>query len=123
MTRKNNTGNTIEGAIKAITYANGIPILAHPSSLELNRCEFEELLIDMIKYGLRGLEVYHPNVSEEDRLFYMDMVTKYKLLYSGGSDYHGEHIKPDIELGYGRDNLYIKNASILRELKKRTNKN
>lgn len=118
MTRKKNTGNTIEGAIKAITYANGIPILAHPSSLELNRCEFEELLIDMIKYGLRGLEVYHPNVSEEDRLFYMDMVTKYKLLYSGGSDYHGEHVKPDIELGYGRDNLYIKNASILRELKK-----
>lgn len=122
MTRKHNRGNTIEGALNAITNAKGIPILAHPSSLELNRCEFEELLQDMIKLGLRGLEVYHPNISEEDRLFYMDMVNKYNLLYSGGSDYHGEHVKPDIELAYGRDNLYIKDASILRELK-RTNIN
>lgn len=118
MTRKNNRGNTIEGALNAITNAHGIPILAHPSSLELNRQDFENLLQDMIKLGLRGLEVYHPNVNDEDRLFYMDMVNKYKLLYSGGSDYHGEHIKPDIELAYGRDNLYIKEASILKELKK-----
>ena len=114
--RKNNKCNSIEDVLNAICKANGIPILAHPSSLELDRCEFEELLQYMIKHGLRGLEVFHPNVNDEERLFYMDMVNKYHLLYSGGSDYHGEHVKPDIELGYGRDNVYIKDASILKEL-------
>lgn len=116
MVRANNKGNTIEDALNAIINANGIPILAHPSSLELDRLEFEELLNYMIALGLRGLEVYHPNVNDEDRIFYMEMVNKYNLLYSGGSDFHGEHVKSDIELGYGRNNIYLRDASILKEL-------
>lgn len=117
MVRHKNTGYTYNDALKAIENANGISILAHPNSLELNNFEFEELLKDMIECGLQGLEVFHPNMNEEERAFYMDMVKKYNLLYSGGSDYHGEHVKPDIELGFGRSNLYIKDASVLTRIK------
>lgn len=117
MVRHKNKGYTYMDALKAIEAANGISLLAHPNTLELNNNEFEELLKDMIKCGLQGLEVYHSNMNEEERAFYMDMVKKYNLLYSCGSDYHGEHVKPDIEIGFGRNNLYIKDASVLQRIK------
>lgn len=117
MVRHKNKGHTYMDVLKTIEDANGISILAHPNTLELNKDEFEEMLQDMIKCGLQGIEVYHSNMNEEERAFYMDMVNKYNLLYSCGSDYHGEHVKPDIELGFGRNNLYIKDASVLKKLR------
>ena len=39
------------------------------------------------------------------------------LLISGGSDYHGKNVKPDVELGTGKNNnLKIKNLSLLKNL-------
>ena len=44
---------------------------------------------------------------------------EYGLLISGGSDFHGKSIKPDIELGHGiNDNLLIKKLSLVDTLKK-----
>lgn len=117
-TRINNVGYNYEQVLNIIAKSNGISILAHPSSLELNHEEFEDLLKDMIRCGLMGLEVFHPNVSLDDREYYMDMVNKYKLLYSVGSDYHGEKVKSDISLGSGRGDLKARDASILEYIKK-----
>lgn len=111
--RCKNKGYPFDVILKIIKKAHGISTLAHPTSLELNHEEFEELLKDMIKYGLMGLETIHPNVPLEEREFLMDMVNKYNLLYSVGSDFHGEHVKEDIELGVGRGDIYKRDASIL----------
>lgn len=118
-TRKNNLGYGYDTILKLIKDANGIPILAHPNSLELNNEEFEELLQDMIKCGLEGLEIYHPNMSQQEREYYMSMVRKYNLLYSGGTDFHGEKVKSDIKLGLGRDNIFIEDMPILKYINRR----
>lgn len=109
-----NKGHSYQDIIEAIKEAGGIPILAHPITLEMTKEEFEELLQDMIKCGLMGLETYHSNMSYEDSLYYMSLVEKYNLLYSVGSDYHGEHTKPDTLIGKGKNNLYRTDASVLR---------
>ncbi len=116
--RCNNKGYPFPDILNMIAKSDGISILAHPTSLELNHEEFEELLKDMIKCGLMGLETYHPNITPEEREFFMDMVNKYKLLYSVGSDFHGEHVKEDINLGVGRGDINKRDASILQYINK-----
>ena len=116
--RGQNKGYSYDVILDIIKKANGISILAHPTSLELNHEDFEGLIKDMIACGLRGLEVFHPNVPIEEREFLMDMVNKYNLLYSAGSDFHGEHVKEDISLATGRGDLLVRDASVLQYINK-----
>ena len=54
------------------------------------------------------------------------IINKYDLLISGGSDYHGPTIKPDVSLATGKNNLKIKEFSIYKMttvLNKYNNKN
>ena len=52
--------------------------------------------------------------------YYLDIANKHNLLISGGSDYHGSSVKPDIDLGTGKNhNLKIKSLSLLDEIKNR----
>lgn len=105
--------------IDLILKSNGIPVLAHPKTLELNDKELLYLLKDMINCGLMGIEVYHSSHSEEEINKYLKIANELKLLISGGSDYHGINTKPDIEIGTGKNNnLKIKNLSILNKLKR-----
>lgn len=102
-----------------IINSGGVPVLAHPKSLELSEKEFLVLLKDMINYGLKGIEVYHSSHTKEEMNYYLEIANKYNLLISGGSDYHGKTVKPDIELGSGKDNnLKIKELSLLNHLNK-----
>lgn len=97
-----------------IIKSGGIPVLAHPKSLELDEKEFLILLKEMISYGLQGIEVYHSNHTKKEMDYYLNIAKQYNLLISGGSDYHGITVKPDIELGRGKDNnIKIKKLSIL----------
>lgn len=106
--------------LELITNANGIPVLAHPKTLKLNEKEFLILLKDMIKHGLRGIEVYHSSHTKEEMEYYLEIASKFDLLISGGSDYHGPLVKPDVMIGTGvNNNLKIKQLSLVDELKKR----
>lgn len=98
-TINNREGISHDEAIKAIIQANGIPIIAHPSSLNMTYKEFDDYLKQLIDSGLMGIEIYHPNMSTQDRKDYMRLIEKYNLLFSMGSDFHGENIKPNILLG------------------------
>lgn len=113
-----NKGHKYKDALEVITNANGLPILAHPNSLELDHESFEKLIEDMTKNELRGLEVFHPHMSEEEREYYAGVAEYYNLLISGGTDYHGINVKPNTKLGIGNNNIYITNLPILKELKK-----
>lgn len=111
-------GLSYQECIDLIRASNGIAVLAHPKSLELNEKEFLLLLKDMVSCGLRGIEVYHSSHSKEEMNFYKRVADEYNLLISGGSDYHGASVKPDIELATGKNNnLNIKELSILKKFK------
>lgn len=119
----NRIGNRKKGiyyheCIGLISKSGGMPVLAHPKSLELNDKELLYLLKDMINCGLIGIEVYHPTHSLEETNKYLKLANKLDLLISGGSDYHGINTKPDIELGTGKNNnIKIKELSILNKMK------
>ncbi len=120
--RKLKKGITAEEGIALLNEAGGTTVLAHPNSLKKS---YEELR-DYIKYlksiGLSGLETEHPNLSLEERFVYRQFAREFDLLESGGTDYHGYQVKPDIELGYGRNgNIYIpkQTLSLTRKIKSR----
>ena len=107
---------TYKECLKLIRDAGGISVLAHPYTLELNEEEFETLLIDMINYGLQGLEIYHSYQSREQREIYYNLAKKYNLFITGGTDFHGDN-KPDVSIGSGKNNnVKVKKLNILNYL-------
>ena len=118
-TRQTGKGLQYQECLELITNSGGIPVLAHPKSLELSEKEFLILLKEMISCGLKGIEVYHSSHSKEEMDYYLEIANQYGLLISGGSDFHGKSVKPDIELGTGKDkNIKIKKLSLLDRLHK-----
>lgn len=92
-------------AISLIKGAGGIPIIAHPVSLEFNSLrEFENLLRRLVAMGLEGVEAFASMHTHEQALEFAEMAGRYGLLVSGGSDFHGENIK---ELGTYNDGRLI----------------
>lgn len=103
-TRQIGKGLPYKECLELIVNSGGIPVLAHPKTLDLDEQEFLILLEDMIRLGLRGIEVYHSSHTKEEMEYYLQIANKYNLLVSGGSDFHGKDVKPNVELGSGENN-------------------
>ncbi|WP_232698282.1 PHP domain-containing protein [Brevibacillus daliensis] len=73
-----------EEAITLIKKSGGVAVLAHPG-LYHN----DELVEELIVFGLDGIEVHHPDNSEENKAYYQQLADDYGLIVTGGSDYHG----------------------------------
>ena len=117
-TRQTGKGLEYQECLELISKSGGISVLAHPKSLELPKKEFLVLWREMIHYGLRGIEVYHSSHTKEEMKYYLEVANQYDLLTSGGSDFHGKTVKPDVELGSGiQNNIRIKRLSILDEIR------
>lgn len=67
----------------------GVPVLAHPSLLEMPDEIFLPLLNEWQKQGIMGIEVYHP-ANRGRFAFYEALARKNNLLVTGGSDYHDD---------------------------------
>lgn len=94
-------------AIQMIINAGGIPVLAHPFLLNIRQDDVLENLICILKeMGLMGIEVYYPEHSSDLQRYYAEMATRYGLLITGGTDFHGS-LKPDIKMGTGRGDLFV----------------
>jgi len=83
-------------AINLIRKIDGIPVLAHPYSLNQ-----DSLIPQFIEYGLLGIEVYYPEHTSSMVEFYLNLAKKYNLLITGGSDYHGK-LKPQVNIGLSK---------------------
>ena len=115
--RKIGKGLQYQECLELIINSGGIPVLAHPKSLELSDKELLILLKEMISYGLQGIEVYHSSHTLEEMNYYLEIANKYNLLVSGGSDFHGKSVKPDVELGTGKNNnIKIKKLTLVDKL-------
>ena len=96
-----------EEAIKMILGAGGVPVLAHPALLDIDDdYQLDELIQNLIKIGIRGIEVYYPEHSAEQIQRYAELADKYDLLMTGGTDFHGS-ITPEIKMGTGKGTLFI----------------
>lgn len=88
-------------AVQKVREHGGVPVLAHPIRLGMRDAEVEEGFVrEQAEAGLIGLEVMHSDQDAAAQAKYRALADRYGLLYSGGSDYHGE-IKPQIVLGRG----------------------
>ena len=97
---------TPKDAISLIRGAGGLAILAHPLLYHLDRPELEQLVAQLMSFGLSGLEAIYTTNSIEDEQYVRTLASRNGLLISGGSDYHGSN-KPHISMGSGRGNLRI----------------
>ena len=68
--------------------------MAHPS--ELKDLTFVKSLLESIKFD--GIEVWHPSADDEMHTW-LEMAKTYKLLTSGGSDFHGDNGRFPKKLG------------------------
>jgi len=86
-------------AVRVIAAAGGLPVLAHPHSLNENdRGRLSGILEELMRHGLRGIEAYCPKHTPERTRTYIELARELGLLVTGGSDFHGAN-KPEIELG------------------------
>lgn len=81
-------------AIALINNAGGICVVAHPGTDVT-----DEGLINLIKAGLEGIETLHPRHTQAQVDHYREIIHKYGLLETGGSDYHGNR-KSHILIGH-----------------------
>jgi predicted metal-dependent phosphoesterase TrpH len=102
---------TPDKAIKLIRDAGGIPVLAHPYTLN-----DDAIILKFIDYGLMGLEVYYPEHSQSMVNFYLDLAKTHNLLITGGSDCHGT-AKPEVRIGSIKINYEL--VEKLKEAKER----
>ena len=75
---------TPKEAIDMILKLGGVPVLAHPRILGR-----DDLIPRLVEAGLRGIEVYHTEHSNNVALRYEDLALRHGLLVTGGSDCHG----------------------------------
>ena len=75
---------TPQEAITLIKEAGGVAVLAHPGLYD-----DDELVQELIAYGLDGIEVYHPDNGPEERKRYLAWAEEHGLVVTGGSDFHG----------------------------------
>jgi predicted metal-dependent phosphoesterase TrpH len=91
---------TTEEAIGLVLRAGGQPFVAHPGKIrDLGEREseefwsnFEELLKELKKAGLKGLECIYPAHSENEEYRFIQLAGKYHLHISSGTDYHSDDL-------------------------------
>lgn len=88
--------------IKKVKNLGGMPVLAHPFTLGLERNRLDELVKTLVDSGLEGLEIYNSRDrlrklnTKADNEFLLQLADEYKLVKIAGSDYHG---KGETEIG------------------------
>lgn len=84
-------------AIDFIRQFGGVAVLAHPMITKR-----DEIIPSLVKAGLKGIEVYYPNVPQSVMQHYLQLAKKYHLIATGGSDAHGS----------GKMNTFIGKAKV-----------
>jgi hypothetical protein len=89
---------TFAEAVAVVRQAGGIASLAHPTRVHGN---VAEMMPELCAAGLNAIEAYHSDHSPEETGYFVELARRYGLLVTGGSDFHGETVKPGVRLGSG----------------------
>lgn len=71
-------------ALALLHLAGAVPVLAHPGEAG------KSLLGELVRMGLRGVEMIHPRHGPNMTRYYRLRAEQMGLLVTGGSDYHGD---------------------------------
>ena len=82
-------------AVTLVKEAKGLPVLAHPFTVD----KPQALIVELKAAGLAGIEVYYSNYSADKRNELARIATEYSLIATGGSDYHGIDESTETMLG------------------------
>ena len=97
---------TPEETVELILEAKGLPVLAHPLTIN----EPEAMIVELKTAGLVGIEAYYDGYTTEETNRLVELADKYNLVATGGSDYHG--LEPNIETAIG--GVYVPLESVER---------
>ena len=84
--------------LRAIKGSGGKASLAHPYQMKISEQELDNLVRELADWGLDAIECYYPKYTPEQQILYLRLAEKYNLHATGGSDFHGEQVKPDVQL-------------------------
>jgi predicted metal-dependent phosphoesterase TrpH len=105
-------------ALELAVASGGVPVLAHPRSLERpTPADLRSTIEELAGLGLAGMECEYGRYAPEDRAGLRALAASLGLVATGGSDHHGTY-KPDLSVGIGRGDLDVPDSA-LEELKAR----
>ena len=82
-------------AVKLILRAKGLPVLAHPLTIN----DPEATVIELKAAGLVGIETYYDGATNEEINRLVSLADRYGLITTGGSDYHGLDASTETMIG------------------------
>ena len=88
----------VRECMEAVKASGGRVSLAHPYQIGIGDEELDRLTAELARDGLDAIECDYPKYTPEQRAFYTHLAEKYHLRRTGGSDFHGEKVKPEVEL-------------------------
>lgn len=94
--------SAVEG-IQLLRQCGAVPVWAHPYLFRGG--DIETVLPELVAAGLLGLEVYHPSHSPSQVRKLEAFCQCYRLLQTGGSDYHGPSKEDDYHSGLNQLHL------------------
>jgi predicted metal-dependent phosphoesterase TrpH len=92
--------------LELIRRAKGVPVLAHPFTLNLDPGALRQQVKELVGAGLLGIEVYYSEHTPERIKEYLKLAKEFNLVASGGTDFHGAN-SPQVRMGYGFGNMSI----------------
>jgi hypothetical protein len=80
----------IARAVGLVRAAGGVPVLAHPRSPGYEVPD--EVIAELAGVGLAGIEVFHLDHDESQRMWLTELARSLNLIMTGGSDDHGAYL-------------------------------
>ncbi|MFU8818135.1 MAG: PHP domain-containing protein [Desulfurivibrio sp.] len=77
-------------AIRLIAAAGGAPVLAHPAVMGSTLQGLPDLLPELRRAGLVGLEVFYPAHTRKQHQQLLQLADEHKLIATGGTDFHSD---------------------------------
>ena len=90
--------------INLIKQAGGVAVIAHPKLIKNDK-----IVTDIIKKGIDGIEVYHPEHNTNDQKKFLQIAKDYNLIITAGSDFHRPPTSKDSHGDLGDKKIPIKN--------------
>lgn len=95
----------MDEALAEIRRIHGVSALAHPTTISSNRVTLKGVIAELAAMGLDGIEVFNNLCYTDDMMFLESLAGRFRLVKTGGSDFHG--MEKDIEMGSGRGGLAV----------------
>ncbi len=118
--RKDKKGLTMEECVNLIKEAGGYVSLAHWNSYAKGKQQLYEIVKYLVSLGMTAIEKQHIHLNPSERKLTDEIINFFGLLETGGTDYHGISIKPNVEIGTGiNGNVNIDNLTIVDDIKRK----